>query len=181
MQKITVRARSLTQMMDEVVWAVTPQNDLLEKFVTYTCSYAEEYLQTAKLACRLELPELLPEIILSSDVRHNLFLAVKEALNNVVKHANASEVRIKIILEPGRFTLAIQDNGKGFLKKSATSQEQNISTGGQQDGLFNMRRRMENICGKLELESLPGGTCVKLIIFLGAETPKKPSAAVRNS
>ena len=50
MQKITARARNLTQMMDEVVWAVTPQNDSLEKFVTYTCSFAEEYLQTAKLA-----------------------------------------------------------------------------------------------------------------------------------
>jgi ligand-binding sensor domain-containing protein/signal transduction histidine kinase len=180
MQKITLKARNLTQMMDEVVWAVTPQNDSLEKFVTYTCSFAEEYLQTAKLSCRLELPEILPEIILSSEVRHNLFLAVKEALNNVVKHANASEVRIKIALTRGRFTLTIQDNGKGFVKNPAASPEQNISTGGQQDGLFNMRRRMENISGELELESLPGGTCVKLVIHLEAAAQQKNPAAVQN-
>jgi signal transduction histidine kinase len=166
MQKITAKARNLTQKMDEVVWAVAPQNDSLEKFTTYTCSFAEEYLQTAKIACRLEVPAVLPEIILSSDVRHNLFLAVKEALNNVVKHAEASEVQIQIELESGKLTVTIRDNGKGF--NSATSHEQNIAAGGQRDGLYNMRKRMENVSGQLELESLPGGgTRVKLMIDLG--------------
>jgi ligand-binding sensor domain-containing protein/signal transduction histidine kinase len=167
MQKITAKARSLTQKMDEVVWAVAPQNDSLEKFTTYTCSFAEEYLQAAKVACRLEVPEVLPEIILSSDVRHNLFLAVKEALNNVVKHAGASEVHIQIALESERLALTIRDNGKGFAKSSTTGHEQHISAGAQKDGLYNMRQRMENISGQLELESTPdGGTQVKLIIIL---------------
>ena len=175
MKKITARARNLTQMLDEVVWAVTPQNDSLEKFVTYTCSFAEEYLQTAKIACRLEVPEILPEIILSSDVRHNLFLAVKEALNNVVKHAQASEVRIQISLESGWLTLTLRDNGKGFVQRSAASQPPNIFPGGQQDGLFNMHQRMKNISGQLELESLPGDTCVRLKILLGSAAPNKES------
>jgi len=173
MQKITVKARNLTQMMDEVVWAVTPQNDSLEKFVTYTCSFVEEYLQTAKIACRLEVPAILPEFILGSDVRHNLFLVVKEALNNVVKHADASEVRIQIAPDDsGRLTISIRDNGKGFVKNSSTSQEPNISAGEQHYGLFNMRQRMENIFGGLDLESLPDGTCVKLTVLL-VNTPLK--------
>jgi signal transduction histidine kinase len=170
MQKITAKARNLTQKMDEVVWAVAPQNDSLEKFTTYTCSFAEEYLQTAKVACRLEVPEVLPEIILSSDVRHNLFLAVKEALNNVVKHAEASEVHLQIELESGKLTVTIRDNGKGF--NPAISREQNIVAGGQRDGLYNMRQRMENISGQLELESLfGGGTRIKLMIDLGKVLP----------
>jgi len=175
MQKITAKARNLTQMMDEVVWAVTPQNDSLEKFVTYTCSFAEEYLKTAKIACRLEVPAILPEIILSSDVRHNLFLVVKEALNNVVKHAGASEVRIQITPDSDRLTISIRDNGKGFLKNPATAQESDISAGEQHDGLSNMRQRMENIFGSLVLESLPSGTGVKLsVLMVNAPTHKNP-------
>jgi ligand-binding sensor domain-containing protein/signal transduction histidine kinase len=172
MQKITAKARNLTQMMDEVVWAVNPKNDILEKFVTYTCSFAEEYLQTAKIACRLEVPQFLPEIILTADVRHNLFLVVKEALNNIVKHAAASEARIQIALEPQMLILTIQDNGKGFLKNSAIASGQNISAGCQRDGLSNMRKRIESIAGRIELESLPGsGTRVKLMITLDNSTP----------
>jgi len=172
MQKVTAKARNLTQMMDEVVWVVNPRNDTLEKFVTYTCSFAEEYLQTAKIACRLEVPEYLPEIILTADVRHNLFLAVKEALNNIVKHAAASEGRIQIALKPGMLILTIQDNGKGFLKDSATASEENVSAGCQRDGLSNMRKRIESIAGRIELESLPGcGTRVKLMISIVNSMP----------
>jgi signal transduction histidine kinase len=171
MQKITAKARNLTQMMDEVVWAVTPKNDTLEKFVTYTCSFAEEYLQTAKIACRLEVPEFLPEVILNSDMRHNLFLVVKEALNNILKHAGASEVRIKIALAAGGLVITIQDNGKGFVKNSGAASGENILSGAQRDGLANMNKRMENIAGKIELETLPGGgTRVNLIIAFDSAT-----------
>jgi len=98
---------------------------------------------------------------------------VKEALNNVVKHAGASEVRIQIAPDDsGRLTISIRDNGKGFVKNSSTSQEPNISAGEQHYGLFNMRQRMENIFGGLDLESLPDGTCVKLTVLL-VNTPLK--------
>lgn len=173
MQKITAKARSLTRIMDEVVWAVNPVNDTLEKFVTYTCSFAEEYLQTAKIACRLEVPELLPEIILTAESRHNLFLTVKESLNNIVKHAGATEVKIRIALEAGLLTLTIQDNGRGFLNGSPVANGNGQTAHLQQDGLSNMRKRIESISGKIELASLPGsGTHVQLTIALG-----KPAAA----
>jgi len=149
------------------VWAVSPQNDSLEKFVTYTCSFAEEYLQTAKIACRLEVPEWLPEIILTADVRHNLFLVVKEALNNVVKHAAASEAKIQIVLEARNLILSVQDNGKGFLHNGAIDRDHPVSAGCQRDGLVNMSKRIESIAGKMELDTLPGrGTCVTLTIIL---------------
>jgi signal transduction histidine kinase len=181
MQKITAKARNLTQMMDEVVWAVSPQNDILEKFVTYTCSFAEEYMQTAKIACRLEVPEWLPEIILTAEVRHNLFLVVKEALNNIVKHAAASEARIQIALEANLLILTIRDDGRGFLQEAAMARDQIVSAGCQRDGLSNMRKRIESIAGRMELESLPGrGTRVELTITLANPAPlpgKKYAAA----
>jgi ligand-binding sensor domain-containing protein/signal transduction histidine kinase len=174
MQKITAKARNLTQMMDEVVWAVSPQNDSLEKFVTYTCSFAEEYLQTAKIACRLEVPEILPEVILTADVRHNLFLVVKEALNNVVKHAGASEARIQIAVESKELILTIEDNGKGFLQDGAQNGDQKIAAGCQRDGLGNMRKRVESIGGRMELDSGPGrGTRVELTITLATPKPAR--------
>ncbi|MDR3459638.1 MAG: two-component regulator propeller domain-containing protein [Verrucomicrobiae bacterium] len=170
MQKITAKARNLTQMMDEVVWAVTPQNDSLEKFVTYTCSFAEEYLLTAKIACRLEVPAILPEFILSSDVRHNLFLTVKEALNNVVKHSRATEVRIQVALDSGNLILTVRDNGRGFVNPPAPGPGPEISGGEQHDGLQNMRRRLANISGQLELASRPGSTCIIMVLPLGGAT-----------
>jgi ligand-binding sensor domain-containing protein/signal transduction histidine kinase len=170
MQKITTKARSLTRIMDEVVWAVNPTNDTLEKFVTYTCSFAEEYLQTAKIACRLEVPEFLPEVILTSEVRHNLFLTVKESLNNIVKHAAATEVRIRIALESGSLILTVRDNGKGFGRVDDGSNGSVES--GQRNGLSNMRKRIEGIAGKIEMESLPGcGARVTLMIALEQPAP----------
>jgi ligand-binding sensor domain-containing protein/signal transduction histidine kinase len=173
MQKISAKARSLTRMMDEVVWAVNPKNDTLEKFVTYTCSFAEEYLQTAKIACRLEVPEFLPEVILTAESRHNLFLTVKESLNNIVKHAAASEVRIQISLESGVLIVTIQDNGKGFSNGLTTAGGRNIDAGSQKDGLSNMRKRIESIAGKIEFESLPdSGARVRLMIALENPTQR---------
>ncbi len=165
MQKITAKARSLTRRMDEVVWAVNPTNDSLEKFVTYTCNFAEEYLKTAKIACRLEVPEFLPEILLTAEVRHNLFLTVKEALNNIVKHAAATEVMIQIAIERGKLILMIRDNGKGFAQDSATNCAESSAL---RNGLPNMRKRIESIAGMIEWESLPErGAAVKLTIDLG--------------
>jgi ligand-binding sensor domain-containing protein/signal transduction histidine kinase len=173
MQKIAAKARSLTQIMDEVVWAVNPKNDTLEKFVTYTCSYVEEYLQMVKIACRLEVPEFLPEIILTSETRHNLFLVVKEALNNIVKHACASEARFQIGLDSGALVLTIRDNGKGFNNDARGVGERNISAGSQKDGLENMRKRIESLGGRIEVESRPGGgMCLTIIIALDPAPPR---------
>ena len=76
--------------MDEIVWAVNPRQDSLDGLVTYSCQFAQEYLTMAGIQCRLDVPDRLPVVTLTADIRHNLFLAVKEALNNVVKHARGA-------------------------------------------------------------------------------------------
>jgi signal transduction histidine kinase/ligand-binding sensor domain-containing protein len=171
-RKITNKARALTQSLDEIVWAMNLQNDTLDSFVTYACNFAQEYLQLAKIRCRLDVPAQLPNVPLTADIRHNLFMVLKETLNNIVKHAKATEVWIRIGIEPDRFTLGVQDNGGGFQlqpsaddKSSAGPQTANLNSG--KDGLVNMRKRLINVGGRVRIQAEPGrGTLVELTIPL---------------
>jgi two-component sensor histidine kinase len=89
-------ARELTRAMDEIVWAVNPQHDTLDSLATYLGKFAQDFLRVARVRCRLDMPVQLTALPLTSETRHNLFLAFKEALHNAVKHAAASEVRVQL-------------------------------------------------------------------------------------
>src|SRR5258706_6092530 len=104
--------------MDEIVWAVNPKHDTLDSLVTYLGRFAQNFLSSAGVRCRLDVPVYLPSLALTSEVRHNVFLAFKETLHNVVKHAAATEVRISLEAQPDGFTLLVIDNGHGFDLKS---------------------------------------------------------------
>ena len=94
----------------------------------------------AGLRYRLEVPAAVAEHAISPEVRHNVFLAAKEAVTNVVKHAQASEAWIRLRIEPARFTLEIEDNGRGLAAGEKAAELRN--------GLRNMRKRMEDIGGQ---------------------------------
>ena len=158
-------ARELTRAMDEIVWAVNPKHDTLEGLVNYLEKFALDFLATAGVRCRLEMPMEFPPWLLSSEARHNLFLAFKEALNNVVKHAAAHEVRITLVLEESEYALTVEDDGRGFtpgtLATETTTARDRSDSG---DGLANMRRRLARIGGRCELSSAPGqGTKVRFV------------------
>jgi signal transduction histidine kinase len=108
------------------------------------------------LRYRAEVPAQLPAIAIPPEVRHNVFLAFKEAVNNVVKHAQASEARIRLELQAGRFVVEIQDNGRG------------VSSGDEKkgrNGLRNMRQRMEDVAGSFSVSPASGkGTTVRLMV-----------------
>jgi signal transduction histidine kinase/ligand-binding sensor domain-containing protein len=157
-QDIAVRARSLTRSMDEVVWAINPRNDTLESLVTYLNKSAQDALSLAGIRCRWDVPEELPEMPLSAEVRHNLFLACKEAVHNIIKHAAASEVWIRLRLGEGTFTLSIEDNGTGFDPEARQPRGH---------GLENMRKRMEECGGQYKLESAPGCTRIEFSLRAG--------------
>ena len=164
LRKITTKAKTLTQLLDEIVWAVNPQRDTLENFVTYTCSYAGDFLSVAKIQCRLHLPPAVPEIELRTDVRHGLFLVVKEALNNIVKHAAATVVEIRMEVLPDEIEISVSDNGRGFSVPEKVSGD-TVRTDGaapEGEGLGNMRLRIEGLGGRFYLSSNPGqGTQVR--------------------
>ena len=149
-QQISQTARETTRSLDEIVWAVNPFNDTLEGLVNYVCKYAQEYLALAGLRYRAEVPVQLPVVNIPPEVRHNVFLAFKEAVNNVVKHAQASEVRVRLQLQPGNFALNIEDNGRGMGGWDANATQ-------ARNGLRNMRKRMEDIHGEFSINPGTGG------------------------
>jgi signal transduction histidine kinase len=160
-QQITQTARETTRSLDEIVWAINPSNDTLDGLTNYACKYAQDYLAMAGLRHRVDVPTQLPAIAIPPEVRHNVFLAFKEAVNNVVKHAKASEVWIRLRLKPDHFILEIEDDGRGLGGLDATvSQTRN--------GLRNMRQRMEDIRGEFSIgPGINAGTIVRLKIPFG--------------
>ena len=155
-QQICQTARETTRSLDEIVWAVNPANDTLDGLVNYAGKYAQEYLALAGLRCRADLPAQLPAIPIPPEVRHNVFLAFKEAVHNVVKHAQATEARIRLRLEPEIFILEIEDNGRGMGSQPAPQ---------NRNGLRNMRKRMEDIHGEFSIgPGANGGTIVRLTV-----------------
>jgi signal transduction histidine kinase len=159
-RQISGTARETTHALDEIVWAANPSNDTLEGLVNYVCKYAQEYLALAKLRYRLDVPSPLPAVTLQPELRHNVFLAAKEAVNNVVKHAHATEARVSLKLEESSFTLEIADNGRGpggTETKAAKSR----------NGMRNMRKRMSDVGGTFLIDPAPGGgSTVRLTVPL---------------
>ena len=89
--------------MDEIVWAVNPQHDTLDSLASYLGNFAQEYLVSLNLRCRLDMPLHLPHWPITAEMRHNVFLAFKEALHNIVKHSGANEVSISLATDEAGF------------------------------------------------------------------------------
>ena len=146
-------ARKAVQGLRTIIWAANPQNDTLDSLVQYISQYSYEFCEAASLPYRLDLPTEVPALPLIAEVRHNLFMVVKEALHNVVKHAHAKEVRLSLKLHEGLLELRVEDNGRGFKVDSVAT--------GHHSGLANIRHRMEAIGATLFIESSPGtGTSI---------------------
>jgi signal transduction histidine kinase len=155
---ISNTARDTIRSMDEIVWAVNPQNDTLSEMADYMVYFTEDFLRSTGIDCALEVPLKLPDIPVTAELRHNLFMAVKEALNNAVKHATARQIRFGLDFTANQLTVQIHDNGRGFRPDELKA------TG---NGLENMRKRLSTIGGVLDLQSAPGqGTTVKMqVVF----------------
>lgn len=156
--RIMTRANEMTRALNEIVWAVNPKNDSLAGLSPYLCQFAQEFLEPTRIACRFDVQERLPDVPLSPVSRHNVFLVLKEALNNCVRHSGASEVRLSLHLPDREFVMRIDDNGCGFAIASAA---------GPGNGLHNMRQRAESSGARLLIRSQPGmGTTVSFLMPL---------------
>ncbi len=158
--RVCQSAVELIRSVDAIVWAVNPKNDTLDRFVGYLTQSADQFVRAAGLGIRLDVPDEVPVTPLSGRVRHNLFLIVREAVNNAVKHAQAKFVRLGVRLDGrldgGRVTITVEDDGRGFDPNEPADD-------GRHSGLANMRRRADDISGTLTLTSRPGsGTRVEI-------------------
>jgi len=147
--------RQMIKSMDEIVWAVNPRNDSLPHLIDYLGQFAIEFLAHADIRCRVDLPDRPVEWAVSPEARHNLFLAVKEALNNVIRHAGASEVWLRVTASADTLTILVEDNGRGIVGRSNDEFA---------NGLSNINQRMTDIGGRSNIENITEtGTRVSLI------------------
>jgi signal transduction histidine kinase len=147
------KARQMVMALDEIVWAMNPTHDSLASMVSYFSLHAERFLGLANIAWRLERPFRPDDHAVDSQHRHQLFLAFKEALTNIVRHSGAAEVSMNIQIEQERLRLTIADNGRGWGQTGLTE---------EMDGIANMRARLEKLGGRFEVTSKTGeGTVVR--------------------
>jgi ligand-binding sensor domain-containing protein/signal transduction histidine kinase len=154
-QQCSSLVQQITKSVDEIIWAINPRNDTLRYLIDYISQFVVEFLHAANIRCRVDLPEHIPDRTLSPEARHNLFLVVKETLNNIARHSRASEVRLRITTTEDQLNISIEDTGQGFNPPPESASA---------DGLRNMRQRMEEIGGEFQLDSRPdAGTRVHFL------------------
>ena len=153
--KIAAGTRELITRLGELVWSTSPRHDPIEQVVDHFLAHAKDFLEPAGVRCRFDVPGDLPRRPLPSETRHHLFLAFKEALNNVWRHARASEVWIRVRFDEQKLTVIIEDDGCGFDPAAPVSGH----------GRENLQTRMKEARGRCEFESAPGrGTIVRLVV-----------------
>ena len=157
LERIFQSGSEMAQALDEIVWAVNPSNDTLEKLISFTCEFAQSMLGSAGIRCRLDAPAAVPALHVNSTIRHQLCMALKECLHNAIKHACAHEVSLCIRHSGQMLDVTVADDGKGF--DPAALQDR----AGTHDGLRNLKQRMSVLGGTCEIQSAPGqGTRVQL-------------------
>jgi ligand-binding sensor domain-containing protein/signal transduction histidine kinase len=162
--KIAGLARDVVRSLDGIVWAVRPQNDNLESLVEYLGNATRGLCEGSGVRCWFSVPPEVPLVEISANLRHNLLLACREAVNNVLKHSGATELRMTIRLAAGTLAVEIADNGRGF----------DVATGeAKKSGLLNMRVRLAEIGGRCDFHSAAsGGTRVRFTLPLGTAAPQ---------
>ena len=156
--QIGQKSARLVSALDEIVWAVNPKHDSVASLADYLSGAAREFLGAAGIRVRLDMQRTLPPVALSPELRHELYLAAKEALSNVIHHSRATEACLRMKAESDRLSIVIEDNGCGF---------DTAAPAGGGDGMGNMRERLAALGGTWRISSRPGsGTSVHLEVPL---------------
>ena len=157
-ERIGHQARTAVQSLDEIVWATNPKNDNLPRFAEYVSRFADEFFESTSVRCWQEFPQEVPLAPLRADLRHNVFLAIQEALNNVLKHSQAKEMWLRLTVQGAEVRIEVEDKGRGFDADAVAARG---------NGLGNMKSRLTESGGRMELESLPGqGTRIRFVFEL---------------
>ncbi|HSY77297.1 MAG TPA: histidine kinase, partial [Bacteroidia bacterium] len=158
LDRISDSSRTLVDNLQDIVWMLNSKHDKLDSLVFYIREYATKYFEQSNIAVSFEYPANIEFIKIEDEQRRNLFMAIKESLNNIAKHAGASNVNIAFTLQQRNIKFVVTDNGKGF-----NLQE----TGRFSNGVKNMQNRMQQAGGACEIVSKHGsGTTITLSLQL---------------
>jgi signal transduction histidine kinase len=162
---IADKAHGLISALDVIVWAVDPEDNSLQSLADYLASFVSEYLSNSGISCRFKIPVSVPPVMLEGRVRHDLLLAVKETLNNIVRHSGASEVEFRLATTEDVLEIVVVDNGTGF----------DTGTVKAGHGLENLSSRLKKLGGAYEVTSHTGtGTTVKILLPLSEKVELPP-------
>jgi len=146
-EKISNISQELSSNISEIIWALNSNNDFMKNTVAYIRHYATEYFDETPIKLKISTPENIDDMPIRNEMRRNLFYAIKEALHNIFKHADATEATLGFTLENNTLSVVIRDNGIGIAKRAANQFG---------NGLNNIRQRMANINGKMDIENHKG-------------------------
>ncbi len=153
LQKIKDNSGKMMESMSDIVWAINPANDSLEKVLIRMKEFAAEMLEPARINYYFDTEGSLDQSLLNLEQRKDLYMIFKEAINNAVKYSAATEINITLQQHDQRLRLTVTDNGKGFDTASAYAG----------NGLKNMQSRAAAMQAELRITSILGaGTTVLL-------------------
>lgn len=150
LDRLCDQTRSLVRGMNEAVWLINSQRDNLRDFASYLGKYAESFFHDTPIRCRFDIEKNLPALPCDISVRRNLFLAVKEALNNILRHSGATELRLSVCQDRNGIRIVVSDNGRGFDPSTLD---------GEGNGLENMKQRATDAAGTFGIRCDESGGC----------------------
>lgn len=169
-QTLVTQSRYLVEDLHGIVWTVNPQNDSWQRLAAYIVRHAQRHLAGTPILFAAEGTGSIPEQPITPEARHNILSIAKEALNNMLKHSQATRVTIAMNVENEHFYMVLRDDGRGFDPAAPENNEGN--------GLYNMRARMTEIGGHIDIESSPGkGTTITINSPLRCRPPHYDSGA----
>lgn len=154
--KLLEMTREITLKVRDIVWTLDSKNDTVENLIWYCHHYAEKLLDHFPVQLHVTIQEDIPSLKINGNTRKQLFLSVKEAFNNILKHSEAESVHLSFSYTNEVFTIQIKDNGKGFNKEQPTFG----------NGILNMKNRMEALEGTFQIISDHKGTTVAFSLHL---------------
>jgi signal transduction histidine kinase/ligand-binding sensor domain-containing protein len=149
--EISDTSRELADKMGEIIWTLNPNNDTLGNLSAYLKEYIYETTDSLPVAVQVDFPDAIPEIPIGHLTRQQLMLVTKEAINNALKYSKASQLYFSLVVRADSILFTVKDNGAGFDIRVL-----NHSRSGKNNGLANMRTRMEAIRGHFAIISAPG-------------------------
>jgi signal transduction histidine kinase len=154
--KISESSKELLSKLNEIVWSLNINNDTLDNLASYLREQSAKMLSEANLLYTFHITEQIPPLKINGTVRRHILLLVKEALHNIIKHANATHITFCIAANE-TLEIMIQDNGKGISSECIKTSKGN--------GINNMQKHAGAIDGTLNIEN-GEGTKIKLAVEL---------------
>src|SRR5882724_6599195 len=153
LERIDISSREIMQSISDIVWSIQSKNDDTAHLIDKIHSFASQLLSVRNIVFRLDCPVHFASVPLPMEFRRNIYLICKEVLNNIVKHARATEVDMEVVLDERNIHIGIRDNGHGFDPGKPS----------RGNGLLNLQDRAKEISGRLQIDSQPGkGTRIDL-------------------